>query len=973
MSDNRFIINEVRRNLPGVPIESLQTLINASSTLKSLVDSGFTGYLTPVQIRQIVTEVQNAQRKFVDRQTLIQTLENIKNNSFFVTPVEAQLASETENYEDIPLSNTTLLSTLDGDLFYDPEAEAFVLAPTPNVRIEAPETSPEGYVGPLDPTDVDNLLLLLEDEIRQEYEAQGEPHALDTITESGRVGVFGLTVDDLVEIGVVSQNAIDDWAAIPEDEHDDYGEEAVKQGLISRDRYDTLSEIVRTSLMLYVVTNQNYWIQKAIGPKAFLTLREIQRALAFKAQIKDWKGLYQFLTGQLNLFAMTLIDRKSVVAANLILQRLFGKNAVKLYGYVGLLANPIGRKAKDVYNTVYRGIQTRLVTKDIAQLKAALNKLPTPPVPSVRPSRKFKLFPNIKQQKTNEAFVRVPETQGFYDPNRVYPRVHAMGEADTNRLARAEKIKDTIVGTKDENRTLDIPVARGASPKKWSQPKSPYNAKYPHNHVYESESGHVMEYDDTPDNERVHLYHREGSFLEIDRNGTWTRKVVGDAYEIYERNGYIYIAGKANITIDGNCNVYVKNNVNLQVDGNLVADVHKNMTWNIAKDLKITAGGAIHVKSKKQTNIESTDNSINIKAKNAVNANGSNVNVRAEKTLKLSGELKASLASPKGAAMVLAGLSPVVINGPVLSMLPQPGFAAQILASQNAAGKADASESGAPPRQKNPVEPVFPPLVLESRIDDCSEALSTLSENPDENQNEINVLKKKAIDEGLLTKEEFDRPLTMGAQDTSIPPSPTPPKVASCAAIYGQTRFSPTYSLSKNVTLGLLKGTERLAPQHGLSQQDLVCNLKQLAENVLEPVFSSFGKDQVIVTSCFRWPGYNTGSFKPATGISFHEQGLAVDLCFVNKPFSMYYDFAKQIKQTMNYDKLLLEYRLGTVNGVTTYKPWIHVQWQQPAINLANGRKGGPPRKEVYTMKNDVRVGPANALINLLPNVNLSY
>lgn len=973
MSDNRFIIAEVRRNIPGLPVGSLDVLINSSPTLKALVASGYDSYLTPVQIQQIVEEVQSAQKKTVDKQTLLQTLENIKNNNFFVTPAEAQIAEEIDDFEDIPLSDTTLLSSLDGEIYFDPETSGYVLAPTPNSRIDAPEKSQEGYIGPLEPNDVDNLMLMLEDQIREEYEALGEPHKENTITEDGRIGLYGLRVDDLVDAGVISQNAVDDWNAIPEEEHEDYAAKAVMVGLITAEVYEPLSELARRGLVMYVMTNTNYWISSKISPRALMAKREIQRALAIKAMVKDWKGLGKFLVDTANIAAMNLIDRQATVAANLILSRLFGKNATKLYGYVGRLANPLGRSAKDVYNKIFRGIQTKIKATDMKSLDEAIKKIPIPKIPNLRPIKKFKLFPTIKQQKSNEAFVKVPETQGFYDPNRVYPRVHTIGEADTNRLSRAEKIKDTIVGGKDEERVLDVPVARNASPRKWSQPKSPYNAKYPHNHVYESESGHVMEYDDTPDNERVHLFHREGSFFEIDRNGTWVTKVVGDAYQIYERDGYIYIAGKANVTIDGNCNVYVKNNVNLQVDGNLVADIHKNMTLNVAKDLKITAGGEIHMKSKNQTNIQSVDDSINLKAKKNLNANGSNVRVRAERVLRLSGEVTASLVAPKGSAMLLAGTGSVVINGFLLSMMPQPAQLAPSFAQANVAPKADNSNVGNPPKERRPVEPVFPPLVLEGRVDDFSEAISTLAENPVENKNEIKVLKKKAIDEGLITKEELDRPLTKGAEDKKAPPPVAPPRVASCAAIQGESRFSPTYSLSKNVVLGSLKGTERLTAQHGLTPQDIVCNLKQLAENVIEPIYSAFGKNQVIITSCFRWPGYNTGSFKPATGVSFHEQGLAVDLCFANKPFSMYYDYALQIKQNMQFDKLLLEYRLGTVRGVTTYKPWIHMQWQQPALNLANGKKGGPARKEVYTMKNDVRVGPVNTLINLLPNDRISY
>ena len=36
------------------------------------------------------------------------------------------------------------------------------------------------------------------------------------------------------------------------------------------------------------------------------------------------------------------------------------------------------------------------------------------------------------------------------------------------------------------------------------EPETPYAAEYPHNHVYESEAGHIREMDDTPAKERIH-------------------------------------------------------------------------------------------------------------------------------------------------------------------------------------------------------------------------------------------------------------------------------------------------------------------------------------------------------------------------------------------------------------------------------------------------------------------------------------
>ena len=46
---------------------------------------------------------------------------------------------------------------------------------------------------------------------------------------------------------------------------------------------------------------------------------------------------------------------------------------------------------------------------------------------------------------------------------------------------------------------------------KWNQPEITYNAIYPYNHVFESESGHIKEYDDTPLHERIFERHTSGT------------------------------------------------------------------------------------------------------------------------------------------------------------------------------------------------------------------------------------------------------------------------------------------------------------------------------------------------------------------------------------------------------------------------------------------------------------------------------
>ncbi len=65
-----------------------------------------------------------------------------------------------------------------------------------------------------------------------------------------------------------------------------------------------------------------------------------------------------------------------------------------------------------------------------------------------------------------------------------------------------------------------------------TQPPTAYAAQYPFNHVYESESGHLVEIDDTPTKERLHWYHRSGTFTEFHPKGMRVDKTNAHRYNI---------------------------------------------------------------------------------------------------------------------------------------------------------------------------------------------------------------------------------------------------------------------------------------------------------------------------------------------------------------------------------------------------------------------------------------------------------
>ena len=138
----------------------------------------------------------------------------------------------------------------------------------------------------------------------------------------------------------------------------------------------------------------------------------------------------------------------------------------------------------------------------------------------------------------------------------------------------------------------------------WNQPTGDFNARYPFNHVYESESGHLMEYDDTPGGERIQQMHRSGTYYEIDHNGTKVDYVKGDNYDIRIHDDYMYVKGKVAHTFDDE----------VMIRYNDRADI--SAKWK----LQLWSGGDLEITSKRNINLKS-DGDINMQAGGHINMN----------------------------------------------------------------------------------------------------------------------------------------------------------------------------------------------------------------------------------------------------------------------------------------------------------------------------------------------------------------
>ena len=220
----------------------------------------------------------------------------------------------------------------------------------------------------------------------------------------------------------------------------------------------------------------------------------------------------------------------------------------------------------------------------------------------------------------------LPTGLAFQDANKNYPKYK---ETDVNRLAvndldnphksvtLRKADRTTNIGNADfYTATMDMIDSDTASAQQtlaeddgteFSEPALPYAAEYPHNHVYETEAGHLKEYDDTPNHERIHERHSTGTGYEVDELGRKVERVKNDNYELISGDHFELIKGASNVTINKGSRLFVNasgekdNHFTIQIgtDGNLniQVDAGKINIHNVQGDINMKAGGSINLEA----------------------------------------------------------------------------------------------------------------------------------------------------------------------------------------------------------------------------------------------------------------------------------------------------------------------------------------------------------------------------------------
>ena len=130
------------------------------------------------------------------------------------------------------------------------------------------------------------------------------------------------------------------------------------------------------------------------------------------------------------------------------------------------------------------------------------------------------------------------------------------------------------------------------------------------------------------------------------------------------------------------------------------------------------------------------------------------------------------------------------------------------------------------------------------------------------------------------------------------------------------TRISNHYTLGQ-VSNNAVVSKYRIKRQKGLSKEQIACNLKNIATDVLDKIKDKY--PGMIVTS-----GFRTGN-----GSSQHYKGEAIDMQFNGKTNKDYIEISEWIKSNVPHDQLLLEYK-----NRYSKRSWIHVSYSKSNRNM---------------------------------------
>lgn len=422
-----------------------------------------------------------------------------------------------------------------------------------------------------------------------------------------------------------------------------------------------------------------------------------------------------------------------------------------------------------------------------------------------------------------------------------------------------------------------------------------FGVAYTRNRIINTSGGHLIELDDTPGDTRVRLLHKSGTQIIMNENGDLTEYVVGNYKRIIQGNLEEYVTGDVKKTVSGSEIRVVQGNLETFVTGNVKEAVSGNIEEILAGDKNVTING-----NSSETTIGNRTETVNGTSK--VSSTG-DMSVSTTGSLQLGGVGAAGLHSDGNTD----------VNGATLNL--------------NSSG------------------PVVPPVDTGTAADNFEPSIEF-----DVSVNNAAVLIEVAGPKAAWDDVGQEIPAGWPAEETNDPvaqpteidvvANPNTPLSPDCEII---NTIDYNYRLSENFTLGQLSNRavfpHSIRAQNGLSVSDIICNLKHLAVNILEPLKAKYPDIRI-----------NSG-FRAGTSNSQHNKGQAVDIQVPGAAASVYSDMAAWIVKNLPVDQFILEHgrsvwlhisynSIGTQRGqLLTYWPKGSPQYKPGLVNYYNNKK----------------------------------
>ena len=544
--------------------------------------------------------------------------------------------------------------------------------------------------------------------------------------------------------------------------------------------------------------------------------------------------------------------------------------------------------------------------------------------------------PPAKGTEVNLKVSTQQSLNGFADPRSFYPR--RVNEVDTNRLAVNDATKQHPVVNLKRQRVDDLV----------GEPETQYASKYPYNHVKETESGHIVEFDDTPGHERIHEYHRSGTFYEVHPDGTKVTKIIGDDYEIVHQNKKLRVRGNIEVYCDGDADLYVRGSLTGQVDENIDLHAGKNINIHAGKNMRFYANDSMEFTAQKELTATSVSKmTLQSQADVNINAEG-NYLTNIKGTSDIISDGKIAIKSPS--SIIINGNSTIdILGGGNMNLegkeikLNGGAFRSSVEKVEDTKYK-DSSGVSLYSEGKEVDAPVKATVLDAKNLSALADEQSVYGEDDiPKSDADIkadvasgNALPSSSSDysynsiDGNYNSESASRPLI------SVPAVPDFPKEHGYST--GQSEL--LYTESAKVT-AVTKPSKIILPDDGsidynmyisskykLSKltlappvgqkinkgkeeaEKIINKLRVLAVNCLDPLLAEYPKLRI-----------NMGYFESRPGTSSaHSLGEAVDIQVADASKGEYFEIAIWIRENLPHDSIILQYRT-TGSGM----PWIHL------------------------------------------------